>query len=188
MKLAKYLFVATVFFSLTNCSAQIDPVSVNEPLTGKYEGCCGAESVEFTKDDAYMYVPNVFTPNGDGANDWFVPSINEYILGFDSYLIFTAEDSIIFSKTGFNYDHVENYAWDGNTPDGKPYIGPFKYEFWVFVKGGGIQVIKGKACRIECGPDAAAFKGQEGCFYPSQVGANGRLDKGVPNKEVACFE
>jgi len=137
-----------------------------------------------------MYVPNVFTPNGDGVNDYFVPFVNENVPAFDAYLIYTAVgDTLLFSRNGFNYNYIPSWAWDGNRPDGTPYIGPFKYEFVVFLKNNTLYTIKGSACRIACGPDAAFFKDKTGCFYPSQVDTTTKhLNQALPNSESDCFK
>src|SRR5690606_5248222 len=35
-------------------------------------GCTTTETIEISK-DCYIDIPNVFTPNGDGSNDYFLP-------------------------------------------------------------------------------------------------------------------
>ncbi len=180
------LLLFCMLFMFSQCEEQTEPDPVINPI---YEGCCGAKPVEYDQSGVYMYVPNVFTPNGDGVNDYFVPYVNTDTLGFDSYLIYTMEgDTSLFSQGGFSYAGVSTYAWGGNYPDGKPYIGPFRYEFNIFKSNGQLVTIKGIACRIECGPDAAMFKTMEGCFYPNQASPDRKLDKSLPNKETGCFE
>ncbi len=156
----------------------------------EYESCCGLEPVEYRAGDAYMYVPNVFTPNGDGINDFFVPTINDEILNIDSYLIYTGEgDTVIFYRQGFDFSNIENYAWNGLRHNiGDVYKGKFKYQIYYILKGGGIYLAEGYACRLVCGPDLAAFKDKEGCFYPNQINNSGFLDASISSREENCFK
>jgi hypothetical protein len=190
MKHTHLLVVPLLLLTVFSCEGQKDPV-----VRDRYENCCGTEPTEFTiktpdaGKDAYIYVPNIFTPNGDGINDFFVPSIAENIRGFDAYLIYTAEgDTLLFDRPGFDFNDIANYAWDGNRRDGTPYVGAFKYDFTVFLAGGGLHRFSGRACRVLCGPDAAVLRDKVGCFYPSQAGADGHLDKAAGNNEKGCFE
>ncbi len=65
------------------------------------------------------YVPNVFTPNGDGFNEFFAPVIRE---GFKEMLIFNRWGQLIYETS------VIEYPWKGDykgqlVPDGTyPYI------------------------------------------------------------------
>ena len=157
--------------------------------TDLYSSCCGAEPVEFISGDAYLFVPNVFTPNGDGINDFFAPRHNDKILGFDAYSIYTpVGDTVVYANNFYNQDDPANTSWNGNRADGTPFVGGFKYEFTVFLAGGGLYKVEGKACRIACGAEAAEFKTKPGCFYPAQIGVNGRLDPAVPSGESDCFK
>jgi hypothetical protein len=62
---------AYLAMSLSAC-AQVEP---SPSIIPEYATCCGAEPVEITVDTVYkLYVPNSFTPNGDGVNDIFVPN------------------------------------------------------------------------------------------------------------------
>ena len=168
-----------------SCKAQ-DP----EPLVSQaYESCCGVEPVEFTTGNAYIFVPNVFTPNSDGINDYFVPSFNDGILGFDSYLIYTpVGDTLVFATSDYDPNNIANTAWNGLKQDGAVYTGAFKYEFILYLKDGGRYRVQGQACRIVCGPEAEVFKTKIGCFYPSQISTTGHLDLLVPSQEEDCFK
>lgn len=163
--------------------------SIEPSKADPYESCCGAEPVEFTEGKAYLFVPNVFTPNGDKKNDYFSPKHDKGIVGFDTYLIFTpVGDTLLFASAGYDPDNIENTAWNGMLKNGEPYIGLFKYQFTVFLKDGGLYKIEGKACRVECGPNAKKLKDKKGCFYPVQTDNNGRLKKDAPNQESDCFD
>ncbi len=59
-----------------------------------------------------LVVPNVFTPNGDNVNDFFVVKTN----GISLYSI------IVYSRWGkevFKRENVEQLVWDGTLPNGK---------------------------------------------------------------------
>lgn len=79
-------------------------ISVTEP--GEYSfsftdahGCyqSGAYEVEFTNNSATVYIPNSFTPNNDGINDYFYPvtdNLDEY-----SITIYNAWGEIVYFST-----------------------------------------------------------------------------------------
>lgn len=185
MKNIRLLVSALFLLNIIACNGQ----ETTPPKQEMYESCCGAEPVEFTMNGAYLFAPNVFTPNGDGINDFFTPRHNGKILGFDAYTIYTAVgDTVIYVNDFYDQNNGANTAWDGMRKDGTPYIGAFKYVFSVFLADGGLYKIEGKACRIACGPDAEVFATKPGCFYPTQTDASGRLDTNVPAGEKGCFE
>tara|TARA_Y100001954_G_C15786861_1_gene592956 strand:- start:631 stop:2103 length:1473 start_codon:yes stop_codon:yes gene_type:complete len=53
-----------------------------------------------------LYLPNSFTPNNDGLNDYFTPVINEYITNYD-FRIYNRWGELIFQTTQMNQ------GWDG---------------------------------------------------------------------------
>ncbi len=62
---------------------------------------------------------NVFTPNGDGINDYFEPKVN----GVDDYTltIFNRYGEIVFEIT------AKRPSWDGRTPDGVEMVNGIYY-------------------------------------------------------------
>lgn len=153
-----------------------------------YESCCGTQPVEFTFDNKKVYVPNVFTPNGDDINDYFMPYINEKVGAVWGFTIYSAKgDTIIYQREYFDYTkEVQDYAWNGFRKDGSRYAGLFKYKMRVDDKKAKKQILEGYACAIVCGPDTKIFKTKEGCFYPSQAN-KGSIDKSIASKEKDCF-
>jgi gliding motility-associated-like protein len=78
---------------------------------------------------AYYVLPNVFTPNGDGSNDFFVP--------FPGWRFVEKIELKIFNRWGNVVFETENPAisWNGNDLSGKPLNdGIYVYNGFYFVK------------------------------------------------------
>lgn len=89
-------------------------------LDSTYQSCCGASPVEYHNfnADAHVFVPNIFTPNGDGQNDRFQPFVNGNIDHIEDFQIFSLTgDSLLFYRQVFDFNDVENYGWNGIRPD-----------------------------------------------------------------------
>ena len=76
-------------------------------------GCTSkrTQTLEITEGFKVM-LPNAFTPNGDGVNDFFRPKM----LGLDKakFLVFNTWGEVIFST-----DDLESKGWDGKI-NGRP--------------------------------------------------------------------
>lgn len=184
------------------CIGATNVIAQNNEPTNIYEGCCGKKRVEFTTNKANIFVPNVFTPNGDGVNDYFMPYISDEVSEVRSFKIFSAKgDTLIFRRLSFNFDDFKNNAWNGTRTNGdgffvSNYAGAFKYEMRIITKEKKLSIIKGEACALQCGKETKIFKTKEGCYYPSQAaetdnkGKNkgtGKVDKSLVSQEKDCF-
>jgi hypothetical protein len=186
MTIRNWSYALILLSGIQSCKSQDTTV---EPVSKLYENCCGSNPVEFREGDAYMYIPNVFTPNADGINDVFAPQVNDGIQGFDAYLIYSAEgDTLIFASSVYDPATASTSGWKGKRQDGSAYAGGFRYELTVFLKSGALYKVEGKACSIVCGKEAAVFKNKTGCYYPVQVNAANQLDKNLPHMESGCFQ
>ncbi len=64
--------------------------------------------------DCLLSFPNVFTPNGDGINDYFQPFALEGILKYEMK---------IYDRWGqLQYETKDSGKWNGNRPNGKPCV------------------------------------------------------------------
>lgn len=129
--------------------SNINPVvRYPEELPGNYEMCLVASNLNncidticqtvIIEDMFFLFVPNAFTPNGDGDNEVFYPIISNYKEGTFEFLIFNRWGNLLFESTdpskGWDGTHlsypVKNdiYIWKINVtsnsdPGGKTYTG-----------------------------------------------------------------
>ena len=162
--------------------------SCKEKNKSTYEGCCGTEAtvdsfrIAFPTYDqngniidstsaAQIYIPNVFTPDGDGINDIFK------ILKTYNFTLFQSVN-ILPNDPG--------YSWNGLKPDGTIYQGSFNYEVEVEFIDGQIKTYIGKACAYTCGEEGFPTGNLPDCFFPDQHDGNGGFDPSLPIDEL-CF-
>lgn len=113
-------------------SPNIHNPEVNFPDTGRYnfilkgtneEGCIAFDTIEvWVVSYGQAFVPNAFSPNGDGINDVLMPRIVGYS-NINYFYIFNRYGQKVFSSTNDNYP-----AWDG-TYNGK--MGDVGTYYWV---------------------------------------------------------
>lgn len=182
--------------SLSACAQDED----SKVITKQYETCCGAEPVEVAVGEkGKLYIPNSFTPNKDGKNDYFRPFYTGEITNMAFMLVYSLEgDTLLFVLRGSDFNLYEKgkFGWDGTrTGEGPQYAGDwklhkggFRYEISIFTEDAGYVTVKGKACAIHCGAEAAVFKDNAACFFPSQVNEDGTFNSKVPHNDSDCFK
>lgn len=202
----KIIISAIILISNTSfCFSQNESNQADEITPKYYEGCCGIKPVEYNLGNAMLYIPNVFTPNGDGLNDLFFPHSSDNIINIESFTILSAEgDSVLFYRRGISYENIEQFAWDGKRYNGESfeteYKGRFKYAMAIVNDKKVKTIIKGEACVIRCGADSKIFKDNDGCFYSEHAEGkkengnkkeknkgNGQVDKTKKTKEKECI-
>jgi len=86
--------------------AFVDTASVVKFVYTTGDGCVDTVETSVTLKEFEMKIPNVFTPNGDGANDtWTIPDLEKYIN--NKLIIFDRWGKKVFEATSYNND------WDG---------------------------------------------------------------------------
>lgn len=184
VKISIFFKVVFVLFFSLGCNKDDNREPVKE-----YESCCGTEPSVLEIGKSYVYIPNVFTPNGDGKNDVFYPFVNDNINRIVYFEVFAETDTskiLLYQVTNVSLDEVKKKGWNGLDNDGKPHKGYFTYSIYFQSKDKPFK-IKGAACAVLCGEDSSIFKNKEGCFYPEQVDDNGVFMKSIQNSETDCF-
>jgi gliding motility-associated-like protein len=94
----------------TSSITVVKPGSYSTVVT--IDGCSSSDTI-LVKRDCYMEVPNVFTPNGDGTNDFFFPR-QLLTRGLTS---FKMEVYNRWGQTVYSSNSIDGRGWDGNFND-----------------------------------------------------------------------
>ncbi len=185
------------------CTQDENKPSINE----KYKDCCGTDPkvIELPGGNS-IYVPNVFTPNGDGINDLFYPIAKNQdpkLFGISELRIYNMRDTVIYYRRDFSYTiDLQEAAWSGQMrynifnetqykPDQKYDGGPFKYSFEaIYALNDGsldVKLIDGQACMIRCEDEVSELRDRVGCFFPVQC-VDGAFNAQISNLENDCFK
>jgi len=185
------LNLAFIMLFTTGCEKVDNNLHQHKESVKEYESCCGTEPSVLESGKTYVYIPNVFTPNGDGKNDIFHPFVNNNITRIGYFEVFVETDTstiLLYQVTNVSIDEVKKKGWNGLDKEGKPHKGYFTYSIYFHTRDKGAFILKGAACAVLCGEDSAIFKNREGCFYPEQVDSDGVFNKSIKNSETDCFD
>jgi hypothetical protein len=151
------------------------------------DGCCDTPAINAVVGNGHVYVPNVFTPNGDGINDRLVVYGDQNIILIRSFRVSDKEGTSVF----YAEDIVPNdptHVWDG-TVNAKYKNGVYYIVMVVQAFEDTIVTLEGKVCNYRC-----LDSGEEdpisgaGCQFPTQV-IDGVYNSTIPTGENAgCFE
>ncbi|MBN1143365.1 MAG: gliding motility-associated C-terminal domain-containing protein, partial [Bacteroidales bacterium] len=105
------------------------------------KGCIGTDTIQILDciNQLNLIIPNAFTPNGDGYNDYF------QITGFENYPNISVRIYNTFGSQVFQSDHGYAQPWDG-TQNGKKL--PVNAYYYVIDPGNGSKAIVGSITLI----------------------------------------
>ncbi|HVB03135.1 MAG TPA: PKD domain-containing protein [Chitinophagaceae bacterium] len=121
----------TDYLSCTNCANPIsvpkNSVTYEVTATNNF-GCQDSASVtiHLICSHGVVYIPNTFTPNGDGMNDVFYPR-GKGVKIVNYFRVFNRWGQLVFERDNFNINDI-NSGWDGTykgqplTPDVFTYV------------------------------------------------------------------
>jgi len=97
-------------------------------------GCTTTEEVRIYK-DCYIDIPNSFTPNNDGVNDYFLPRqfLSEGIVGFQMQ-IFNRWGELVYETR-----NTDGRGWDGRLNGKDQPVGVYIYLIDVTTKNGRVE-------------------------------------------------
>jgi hypothetical protein len=159
----------------------------NDDDMNAYESCCGTDPVTFTLGAGKVFIANVITPNFDGINDIFVPSVNSHISKIEDLSIFGTGGELLFTLEVVDLTNPIAGSWQGNISNNLLYKGLFYYTMKIFDDTGQSLDIQGSACSIRCDSEAVIFQTKQGCFFPDQADGDGGADTSFPTYDEDCF-
>lgn len=151
------------------------------------DGCCDTPAIDAPVGSGRVYVPNVFTPNGDGINDLLVVYGDQDIKLIRSFRVNDKDGTTVFFSENIPLNNFF-YAWDG-TVDNQYKNGVYSMVIEVEALDGTIATLQGKVCNYRCldTGEEDPISG-EGCQFPTQV-TNGLYNPNLPSVESSgCFE
>lgn len=107
------------------------------------KGCVSVDTVS-VKRDCYLNIPNSFSPNGDGRNDYFLPRqlLSSGVIGF-SMTVMNRWGEVVFETS-----NVEGRGWDGNFGGQQQPMGAYVYLIEATWKNGYSNSFKGTTTLI----------------------------------------
>lgn len=114
-----YLWIPSDILSCKDCPNPSGKPSVTTVFTliGKSDfGCSDTDNVTIVIfcDQSQLFLPNTFTPNGDGQNDYFFPQ-GTGVGKIKSFIVYNRWGQKVFEKTGMDVNSREQ-GWDGLLP------------------------------------------------------------------------
>ena len=117
-----------------NCLSQpVAPIiTTTYSVTVTSHGGCSDEDALtlFVENDIDVYVPNVFSPNGDGVNDEIIIYAGSSVEEVLEFVVFDRWGNIVHSDDHFKANDV-SHAWDGTKKNQKLNPGVFVYKVIV---------------------------------------------------------
>lgn len=102
--------------SCSNCAQPIIKPTASQTykVTARnIAGCTTEKNITITVlcKDQNLFIPNTFSPNGDGMNDYFYPR-GKGLFTIKSFKIFSRWGILVFEKNNFS-PNQQTYGWDG---------------------------------------------------------------------------
>jgi len=106
-------------------------------------GCAAQASINLiVRPKIKVYIPNAFSPNADGTNDFFTLYANERIGLIEEMSIFDRWGEVVFNRNNFS-PNDPNLGWDGRFRGDFLNPGVFVYYFKVRMDDGTIENFSG---------------------------------------------
>lgn len=141
----QYLWSPALGLSCTDCPNPIAQPSCNTVyrLTVKYDNQCELSDSLYiqVKDNHLFYIPNAFSPNGDGRNEEWKLFTNSS-LKYMSVQVFNRWGEKVFETED------ENKGWDGTYKDVPQPVGVYAYQYTICFLNGAVEKGKGSVTVI----------------------------------------
>ncbi|MCC6726890.1 MAG: gliding motility-associated C-terminal domain-containing protein, partial [Saprospiraceae bacterium] len=108
------------------------------------DGCTDSDDITIVVNkDRPVYVPNAFSPNGDGINEAFYPFAKDgTVANVNNFLIFNRWGDLVFEAYGFQ-PNLPEFGWDGSYRGALMDADVFTWYTEIKFKDGQVQLLKG---------------------------------------------
>lgn len=150
--IAVYTWQPATDLSCSNC---LQPVAtINNNITYRLEvvniwGCSASDTIQYTircEEASQVYLPNAFSPDGDGLNDQFVVR-GRGLATVKYFRVFNRWGQMIFEKNNFNANDPR-YGWDGKVNGMPASPDVYVYTAEMMCTGGEVYVKKGNVTLV----------------------------------------
>jgi gliding motility-associated-like protein len=113
---ARYTWTPATGLSCTNCPNPVATINNNIEYRLQVQtiyGCTATDTVGFTVrcQPDQVYIPNAFSPDGDGVNDVFMVR-GKGVARVKSFRVFNRFGQVVFERSNFNANDPAN-GWNG---------------------------------------------------------------------------
>ncbi|MCC6688805.1 MAG: gliding motility-associated C-terminal domain-containing protein [Saprospiraceae bacterium] len=99
--------------------------------------------------DVKYFVPNIFSPNGDGVNDWVEISLGPDIVSMQEFSLFDRWGEQIYKLNNVTNDGIPIKSWDGLFKGSKVNSGVFVYMMKLVLVDGTIEFVTGELTLVK---------------------------------------
>lgn len=131
-----YLWTPPDYLSCTNCLQTISrpaagAITYTLKATSVY-GCSDSDKVriELFCDNSQLYLPNTFTPNGDGENDYFYPQ-GQGVYKVNSFIVYNRWGQKMYERSDME-PNVKELGWNGRFNNEE--LGPDTYVYTIEIQ------------------------------------------------------
>jgi gliding motility-associated-like protein len=108
-----------------------------------HDGCTDEDEMTlFIERNNDIFIPNIFTPNGDGINDEIVISGGRDVERIISFLIYDRWGNVVFEGNDFS-PNDSSISWDGTFENERMNPGVFAYRIIIDLAGGQQTIVFG---------------------------------------------
>ncbi len=139
-------WLPTSFLSCSDCA---DPIvkplesTLYSIVATNKEGCRAETKLRINvKGGEEVFVPTIFSPNGDGLNDRFMIFTNTSIPTIKQFAVYDRWGNLVFENNNFPPNDA-SYGWDGNYRGQKSQTGVYVYRITIEKADGTTQILKG---------------------------------------------
>ncbi|MES1216575.1 MAG: PKD domain-containing protein, partial [Bacteroidota bacterium] len=137
--------------SCSNCAQPVATPRVSTSynvLFSDNNGCHNSQGINIVVacKDGNIFIPNTFSPNGDGSNDKFYPR-GKGIDRIHVLRIFNRWGELVFEKLDFPVNDV-SYGWDGTYKGKTPQAGVYIFQVEVYCSNGELIKFAGNVSLI----------------------------------------